>query len=410
MILSTRPSALFLSACLVLTVLPAFLHAQTLWETRGLAGESITTLALRDGLLLAGTRRAGLQRSVDHGASWQQALGAGREVSCVIIAPSGAAFAGFTHDTTLFRSRDAAVSWDVARLFTRPVASLALSDEGYLYVGAQAVEFSTNDGDTWSGLPYFKYTPLIRSMVLNWAQEVFAIPTAQRNLVVRSTPHSNHWDFANMEKGCNVLAITASGTLFLGSDSGVYKLVDHIENWVRISDGLSAHAVQALVLASNGDMFCGTAGGGVFRSHVNGGVWAPMNDGLANLHVNTLALDASGRLFAGTESGVFRSASPVTSTQTPALRLSSPTLEQNAPNPFSASTVIRYSLPQRASVTLAVYDALGRRVAVLVEGVLEAGQYHSAWDAVQLPSGMYHIRLTAGNTSVVRTCLLVGRR
>ena len=72
-----------------------------------------------------------------------------------------------------------------------------------------------------------------------------------------------------------------------------------------------------------------------------------------------------------------------------------------SPNPFAGQTVIAYTLPERGAATLAVYDLLGRRVAVLADGAHEAGAYRVVFDASGLPSGVYVYRLQAGET--VRT-------
>jgi len=48
-------------------------------------------------------------------------------------------------------------------------------------------------------------------------------------------------------------------------------------------------------------------------------------------------------------------------------------LEQNFPNPFNPQTIIRYSLKKEAQVSLEVYNLLGERVVVLVNGKTEAG-------------------------------------
>ncbi|MEM8488317.1 MAG: T9SS type A sorting domain-containing protein [Bacteroidota bacterium] len=67
--------------------------------------------------------------------------------------------------------------------------------------------------------------------------------------------------------------------------------------------------------------------------------------------------------------------------------------DQNFPNPFSLSTTLRYSLPQPMQVRLAVYDLLGREVALLVDAQQEAGIHTAEFDAGSLPAGMYLARI-----------------
>ncbi|MDT8323303.1 MAG: choice-of-anchor L domain-containing protein [Bacteroidota bacterium] len=64
-------------------------------------------------------------------------------------------------------------------------------------------------------------------------------------------------------------------------------------------------------------------------------------------------------------------------------------LEQNHPNPFNSMTVLTYEIIERGPTLLYVTDMLGRRVATLQEGVMEAGRYQVAFDARALSSGMY---------------------
>jgi hypothetical protein len=75
-------------------------------------------------------------------------------------------------------------------------------------------------------------------------------------------------------------------------------------------------------------------------------------------------------------------------------------LEQNYPNPFNPSTTIRFSLPRPGHVQLAIFDLLGREVAVLAEGKQSAGSHEVRWEGVDArhapaPSGVYVYRLEA---------------
>jgi hypothetical protein len=71
-------------------------------------------------------------------------------------------------------------------------------------------------------------------------------------------------------------------------------------------------------------------------------------------------------------------------------------LEQNYPNPFNPTTTIAFVLARTEHVALTVFDALGRRLATLAEGVRDAGHHEVEFDASGLPNGTYFYELTAG--------------
>ena len=71
-------------------------------------------------------------------------------------------------------------------------------------------------------------------------------------------------------------------------------------------------------------------------------------------------------------------------------------LAQNYPNPFNPTTTINFSLPQEAAIRLTVFDAIGRRVAVLTDQVYQAGVHELVWDASAHASGIYFYRMEAG--------------
>jgi len=71
----------------------------------------------------------------------------------------------------------------------------------------------------------------------------------------------------------------------------------------------------------------------------------------------------------------------------------------NRPNPFNASTSISFLLSGPSEVRLIVYDLLGRRVAVLLEGQQVAGEHAVIWDAHGFTSGVYFTRLETDDRS-----------
>jgi hypothetical protein len=82
-------------------------------------------------------------------------------------------------------------------------------------------------------------------------------------------------------------------------------------------------------------------------------------------------------------------------------------LSQNYPNPFNPTTTIRYALPHAAMVTLAVFDELGRQVALLAQGRKEAGTYEAVFQASGLASGIYYCRLQAEGFVQIRGLVLL---
>ncbi len=98
-------------------------------------------------------------------------------------------------------------------------------------------------------------------------------------------------------------------------------------------------------------------------------------------------------------------------------------LEQNYPNPFSsnASTTIRFSLgteifSQHSSslknifslpVNLSIYNFLGQKVATIVDGSFEPGEYSTIFQGKNLPAGMYLYRLTIGDISISKQMMFI---
>ena len=68
-------------------------------------------------------------------------------------------------------------------------------------------------------------------------------------------------------------------------------------------------------------------------------------------------------------------------------------LEQNYPNPFNPDTQIRFHLARQGTVTLKVFDLLGREVARLASGEYARGSHAVRFDASALATGVYVSRL-----------------
>ena len=87
-------------------------------------------------------------------------------------------------------------------------------------------------------------------------------------------------------------------------------------------------------------------------------------------------------------------------------------LHPNYPNPFRSATTLTYDLPRTTTVRVAVYDVLGRRVHVLVDGEQPAGRHTVRWEGRRtsghpLASGVYFVRLEAGDQQRTQRLMLV---
>ncbi|MBC8044430.1 MAG: T9SS type A sorting domain-containing protein, partial [Rhizobacter sp.] len=82
-------------------------------------------------------------------------------------------------------------------------------------------------------------------------------------------------------------------------------------------------------------------------------------------------------------------------------------LTQNYPNPFNPTTNITYTLQKPETVSLKVYDVLGREVETLVQSRKAAGTYTVTFNASKLTSGVYFYRLNAGGFVSSKKMMLV---
>ena len=82
-------------------------------------------------------------------------------------------------------------------------------------------------------------------------------------------------------------------------------------------------------------------------------------------------------------------------------------LDNNYPNPFNPVTHFEFGISDLGFVSLRVFDALGKEVAVLVNENLSPGIYEAVFEGSNYPSGIYYYKLEAGSFSEVRKMILL---
>jgi len=153
---------------------------------------------------------------------------------------------------------------------------------------------------------------------------------------------------------------------------------------------------------------------GVYNNRVNGTTPGNMSGYASTFDVE---LDAAGNVYSQSHYGwtvekwTFDGTLPTLSlTSVEPVRNTTPegySLGRNYPNPFNPSTTIEFSLPAHSHVVIQIYDALGRNVATLADGVYEAGRYKAHFNAADLPSGIYYARMTTGDFRAMQKMLLM---
>ncbi|MFQ6609703.1 MAG: thrombospondin type 3 repeat-containing protein, partial [Fidelibacterota bacterium] len=82
-------------------------------------------------------------------------------------------------------------------------------------------------------------------------------------------------------------------------------------------------------------------------------------------------------------------------------------LDAAYPNPFNPVTTMNYAIVNDGSINITVYDITGRAIEVLVNEYKSAGSYSVTWNAGQMPSGLYLVRMESGSFVGVQKVMLV---
>ncbi len=83
------------------------------------------------------------------------------------------------------------------------------------------------------------------------------------------------------------------------------------------------------------------------------------------------------------------------------------TLSQNYPNPFNPNTIINFSIPKEELVKLVVYDATGRKVQELINGIISAGDHSVLFNAPNIASGIYFYQLKTEHFTKTKKLILL---
>jgi photosystem II stability/assembly factor-like uncharacterized protein len=334
-------------------------RGDTVWRASDIHFETTYSVIAVGNALYSGGEFGNLCQSSDDGKTWRQVNNDDeddrtRATIWTLHSDGERIYAGSIGDG-IFRSLDNGSTWKRAGLENQNVLTLSTDESRTIYAGTNTGFYRSRDGgDTWED-----------------------ITTAKMSAGV----HSSLFD-------------PLSG-LLAGTADGIVRSLDGGTTWVE--EGLDGMLVTEILITESGGIYAGTREDGIFSRSHRDAPWAADNEGLSNPAVLTMiAVKRSigtEEIFAGTfGDGVFYTvvSTAVERSDPKASRLISVT---SYPNPFSATTTLSFYLSRLTAVTLSVYDVQGKRVAVVVEERLPAGDHTVTWKPGHLASGAYYIRL-----------------
>jgi hypothetical protein len=301
--------------------------------------------------------------------------------------------------------------------------------------GLAELDLATGNATSWNpnvqrfGMPGWVYAlQLSGSTVYAGGRFSSVGGQAHTNLVAldAGTGAPTAWDPGLEGDDATVSAIAVSGsTVYVGGDFQI-SIGGQPRAWLAALDATTGNATSwnpgadnsVLSLALSGSTlyaggFFGTIGGqtryGIAALDAASGAVTEWNPApYSYVGAGSLATDGSN-VFAGAAFSPYLFAIVPTNIAVPP---GSPArgleLAQNRPNPAGASTLIRFTLPVSAPVTLEVFDLEGRRVASLLEQqVRPAGAQSVQFRPAGLASGMYLYRLEALGQAVTRKMLVL---
>jgi photosystem II stability/assembly factor-like uncharacterized protein len=335
---------------------------------------------------------ATIYKSTDRGETWTelpQVSGNANFVSPFIVCAAypRVCYAGLSY---VYKSTNGGASWfrtnDGAELDGNPVLSLAASayNHGIVYAGTAplfsraGIFRTTNGGASWENIT--------GNLPDRYPVDIAVDPTYDANVYVafsgfgtshlfKSTDWGQNWqDVGEILPDVPTSAVAIDPLypdhLYVGNDIGVFVSTDGGNSWFSFQEGLpeAVIAMDLSISPSNRVLRVATHGNGAYQRPLLGPTGA----------------DADQKV-------------------TPAAYA----LYQNYPNPFNAKTTIAYRLPEPNFVNLSIYNVAGQLVETLVDEHQISGLHTVAWNARKVSSGVYFYRLTVGDHSSIRKCVLI---
>lgn len=398
----------------------------------------------------------GLFKSADNGANWESSnIGFASDLIVPALFNSGNDIYAGTRGNGVFKSTDSGTSWYPINkgIFGFDIEALAVKGTKIIAATDNGIYITSNYGTSWIKSYERK---LFYSLAVKDSCIFAGICSCSGGGVLLSTDDGLSWNFVNNGiSNNNILALAVSAEkVFCGTNDGLYMTTNSGGVWSAIKQGLPAFEGVTSLATEGTKMILGTFESGVFIStdtgsswnaligglpsalrinsvsfsgnsyiastplgvyvrNANSGSWLPANTGFQTPDINSIRI-IGNTIFAGSglmmSSGVWKR--PLGQIVTGINHISADIpkrakLYNIFPNPFNPVVEIRYDISVQGNVKISIFDITGRTLGILVNGYKSAGSYTENYNAINLSSGIYFVRLETGEYTVAKRMMLI---
>lgn len=355
-------------------------------------------------------------KSIDNGSNWYLASDV-NFFNLINIVEMGNTLIAITDekperpDTTarVFRSTDGGQTWDSlfysaynSQSIVKLNSKLFMDNGGYLYCSADS-------GKNWTLINTSIYFTKKISKLLVSENSIYAIIMGTKQLF-KSDDEGLTWtcilSLDNTWRNNFHCAAVKDSMIFVGTaGAGCLKSTNNGLSWSKINQGLpESSGFESLLFCE--DFIIGEVVynpyRAVYKIHPSDTIWSKFNDGLTISYSAWIWDFEYNRnfLFLASNSSIWRR--PISELTTGAKNDLYNIVPEEFhltcfPNPFKSFTTLSFNMKANTNINLTIFDILGRKVATLFDGRLDAGGKRFAWHPARAASGLYFARLRSQN-------------
>ncbi len=409
-----------------ISLLNNFTYSQRVQTTSGTTNflTSITTISTT--INYAAGFSGTFLRSTNSGQTWvTQTSPSASNINGIYFVPTGNGTTGWAATGTgVHKTTNSGANW-VQQITSGSFIEVLFPDvnTGFALRSNNSIHKTTNGGTNFTSSNYTSNGLVGGNKIIQLSSQNFLILGVDNpndtSFIFKTTNQGTNWSQISRVTGVffNVAFINSNTGIMCGDLGIAMRTTNGGVNWTSVTTGTTNDLLGIHVISAN--TICMVGSNGTIKKSTNAGInWltqtCPVTANLRSVDMFSsddfgLISGAGGMILRTTNGGTF-TAVIQNGTEIP----ENYSLSQNYPNPFNPSTKIKFAIPSSSMnkglqplVRLAVFDILGKEVALLVNENLSVGNYSVDFEASSLPTGTYFYRLQAGEFTDTKKLVLI---